>query len=322
MLKACVAGAGGFIGWHLAKRLKEEGFYVVGIDIREPEFERFPGDLFIRADLRDESFVRGIFNSQKFDWFMQLAADMGGAGFVFTGEHDSEILLNNAQININVARYAHMAGRVFYSSSACVYGPHLSTKDDFAEENAYPAQPDSEYGWEKLFSEHLYLSQKNAVVRIARFHNVMGPYGTWRGGREKSPAALCRKVAEAGDGGEIEIWGDGTQVRSYLYIDDCIDGVLALMRSPFTGPLNIGSEEAVSIDVLANSIVLNSGKILKVKYITGPTGVPRRQSNNDRIRELIGWEPKIRLYIGIARTYAWIKDQVELAAGKIQENMK
>jgi nucleoside-diphosphate-sugar epimerase len=321
MKRCLVLGAGGFIGWHLAKRLHEEGSYVVGVDIKDPEFERFVGTTFIRSDLRNEDFVKGLM-MMNFDELYQLAADMGGAGFVFTGEHDSEILMNNAQININVARYAHMAGRVFYSSSACVYGPHLSTKEGFAEENAYPACPDSEYGWEKLFSEHLYLSQKNAVVRIARFHNVYGPYGTWRGGREKSPAALCRKVAESSDPGIIEIWGNGAQVRSYLYIDDCIDGVLALMRSPVTGPLNIGSEDAVSIDALATLIMSKSGKALDIKYVPGPIGVSRRQSNNDRTKELIGWEPKIPLHIGIARTYAWIKDQAELSAGKIQENMK
>ena len=319
MKRCCVFGAGGFIGWHLAKRLKEEGNFVAGIDLKFSEFDKFVGDHFQIADLRDRDTIADVMGGE-YDEVFQLAADMGGAGFIFTGVHDSEIITGNALININTALNAHKVGRVFYSSSACVYGPHLNFKEDFKEENAYPAFPDSQYGWEKLFSERVYLSLKKAVVRIARFHNIFGTEGAWKGGREKSPAAICRKVAQAKD--SIEIWGDGNQVRTYCYIDDCVDGILAVMRSEHTGPFNIGSEETVSITELAEMVCQIAGKKLSFKYVPGPKGVTRRTSNNDKVKAVIGWEPKVPLIVGMGKTYRWIEHMVNLDSGMIQENMK
>lgn len=321
MKRCLVLGSGGFIGWHLAKRLHEEGNFVAGVDLKFPEFDPFIGNHFQIADLRDKDTVRDVMNAQ-YDEVYQLAADMGGAGFVFTGEHDEQILANNAQININVAGYAHFAERVFFSSSACVYPPYCQFRDDFEEQKAYPAFPDSPYGWEKLFSEIIYQHVKEGDIRIARFHNVYGPNGAYQGGREKSPAAICRKIAEAKDGGEIEIWGDGQQIRSYLYIDDCIDGILAVMRSDHKVPFNVGSERGVTITDLANIVRWISGKSLTYKYVDGPKGVNRRVSNNGRIRSLLGWEPKVLLEDGLHKTYQWIEHMVNLQSGMIQENMK
>lgn len=315
--KALVCGAGGFIGNHLVTRLKNEGWWVRGVDIQIPEFSSSDADEFITGDLRDQAIVREILD-QPFDEVYQLAADMGGAGYTFTGEHDADIMHNSATINVNVARRAQeMAIRkLFYSSSACVYAKHNQDDPDnpkCSEDSAYPAAPDSEYGWEKLFSERLYLSfNKNygMDVRIARFHNVFGPKGAWRDGKEKAPAALCRKVATAQTGGEIEIWGDGKQTRSFLYIDECLDGVRRFMDSNFIGPLNIGSEEMVSIDQLAEMIMDIAGKKLTIKHTDGPLGVRGRTSHNELIQQTLGWKPTRPLRDGIEKTYHWIASQL------------
>jgi nucleoside-diphosphate-sugar epimerase len=317
MRKALVLGGGGFIGSHLIKRLKKEGFWVRSVDLKFPEFSETHADDFIIGDLRDPYLCRQIVD-QKFEEVFQLAADMGGAGFIFTGENDANILHNSALINLNVleACYKRNLKRIFYSSSACIY-PAYNQKDpdnpNCAEESAYPAEPDSDYGWEKLFSEHLYLSfhrNYGMEVRIARFHNIFGPEGTWRGGREKAPAALCRKVAETPDGGEIEIWGDGKQTRSFLYIDECLEGVLRLMRSDFLGPVNIGSTEMVTINHLAEMIMEISRKKLSVKHISGPLGVRGRNSDNKLILGKLWWQPTEPLFNGLQKTYSWICDQV------------
>ncbi|RPF42908.1 nucleoside-diphosphate-sugar epimerase [Thermodesulfitimonas autotrophica] len=317
---ALVAGAGGFIGSHLVKRLKKEGFWVRGVDLKYPEFSETAADDFVIGDLRDPYFCRSVID-MRFDEVYQLAADMGGAGFVFTGENDADIMHNSALINLNVldACYKRNVKRIFYSSSACIYPKHNQMDPEnpkCAEDSAYPAAPDSEYGWEKLFSERLYLSYHRNYgmeVRIARYHNIFGPEGTWRGGREKAPAAICRKVAMAPDGGEIEIWGDGKQTRSFLYIDECLEGTIKLMRSDFTGPVNIGSEEMVTIDQLAQMIIEISGKKLSIKHVPGPQGVRGRNSDNRLIREKLGWAPSMPLRKGLEITYAWIKEQVEKA---------
>jgi nucleoside-diphosphate-sugar epimerase len=313
---ALVNGAGGFIGGHLVKRLKSEGYWVRGVDLKMPEFAPTAADEFIQADLRDQNVavrvVRGI------DEVYQLAADMGGAGYIFTGEHDADVMHNSATINLNTLHYGIQAGvsKFFYSSSACIY-PEYNQKDarhpTCSEDSAYPAAPDSEYGWEKLFSERLYLSYMRnyqAQVRIARFHNIFGPEGTWTGGKEKAPAALSRKVAEAPDGGEIEIWGDGLQTRSFLYIDECIEGVRRLVESNFVGPVNIGSEEMVTINELAETIMKIAGKELSIRHIPGPLGVRGRNSDNRLIHEKLGWKPAQPLTSGLEKTYAWISDQV------------
>lgn len=310
MRRCIVLGGGGFIGNQLAMRLKNEGNFVVGVDIKYPEFEKFHGDEFYIGDLRCNDVAFTYLNGQ-YDEVYQLAADMGGAGYVFIGEHDEEIITNNAQINLNVARYAHLAGRIFFSSSACVYSPECRFYEDFKEINAYPANPDSCYGLEKLFSERVYLALKNTDVRIARFHNIFGPEGTWNGGREKAPAAICRKVAMAKDGDIIDVWGNGRQERSYLYIDDCIDGILTVMRSDFTGPFNIGSEVAISVDDLVKLVAGIAGKDIKINHIDGPTGVNRRVSNNELVTSTIGWKPKIELADGLKRTYEWINRMVK-----------
>ena len=317
MKKILVCGAGGFIGSHMVKRLKREGCWVRGVDLKFPEFSKTEADDFQIGDLRDPYVVRHVIDMH-FDEIFQFAADMGGAGFVFTGENDADIMHNSALINLNVLEQAYKrnAGRIFYSSSACIY-PEYNQKDAHnpktAEESAYPAQPDSEYGWEKLFSERLYLAfqrNKGVTVRIARYHNIFGPEGSWNDGREKAPAALCRKVAMAENGGEIEIWGDGEQTRSFLYIDECIEGTLRLMRSNWTGPVNIGSEEMVTINELAARIMKLAGKLLIIKHIAGPLGVRGRNSDNALIWKMLKWKPTQSLDEGLAKTYSWILEQV------------
>jgi GDP-D-mannose 3',5'-epimerase len=311
-----VCGAGGFIGGHLVKHLKEAGYRVRGVDIKDHEYARPPADEFICGDLRDPEFAKAAVDGVE-DVY-QLAADMGGAGYLFTGEHDAAVMHNSASINLNILDSGARAGvkRFFYSSSACIYPAYNQTDPEnpqCSEDSAYPAAPDSEYGWEKLFSERLYLAYARnlgVTVRIARFHNVFGPLGTWQGGREKAPAALCRKIAEAADGGEIEIWGDGKQTRSFLYVDECIEGVCRLMESDFTGPVNIGSEEMVSINRLAELLMDIAGKQVKLRHIPGPLGVRGRNSDNRLIRERLGWAPVRPLREGLEKTYAWIARQV------------
>jgi nucleoside-diphosphate-sugar epimerase len=318
--KALVCGAGGFIGGHLVRRLKGEGFWVRGVDLKYPQFSPTAADDFVIGDLRDSDVCRSVVD-QRFDEVYQLAADMGGAGFVFTGDNDADIMHNSALINLNMveAFYKRNIRRIFYSSSACMY-PKYNQEDPStpktAEESAYPAQPDSEYGWEKLFSERLYLAfhrNYSMEVRIARYHNIFGPEGSWNDGREKSPAALCRKVAEAANGGEIEVWGDGEQTRSFLYIDECLEGTLRVMRSDWTGPVNIGSQEMVTINRLAAMIMGIAGKRLGIRHVRGPLGVRGRNSDNRLIQERLGWKPTEPLITGLRNTYSWIEAQVERA---------
>lgn len=314
---ALVLGAGGFIGSHLVRRLRAEGAWVRGVDLKRPEFGETEAHDFVVGDLRDPAVCREAVD-RPFHEVYQLAADMGGAGFIFTGENDADIMHNSALVNLNVLEACVRAGvmRVFYSSSACIYPQRNQLDPDnpvCAEDSAYPADPDSDYGWEKLFSERLYLAfarNQGVQVRIARYHNVFGPEGTWRGGREKAPAALCRKVAQAPDGGEIEIWGDGLQTRSFLYVDECLEGTLRLMRSGFTGPVNIGSDEMVTINGLAALVADIAGKRLTLRHVPGPLGVRGRCSDNRLIREQLGWAPSEPLRKGLERTYAWIEEQV------------
>ncbi len=317
MKKALVCGAGGFIGGHLVNRLKSEGYWVRGVDLKENEYWNNNSDEFTIGDLRDPLVVSQIVTSD-LDEVYQLAADMGGAGFIFTGENDSDIMHNSALCNLNVLEEIKRKGvkKVFYSSSACMY-PEYNQMDPSnpkcSEDSAYPAAPDSEYGWEKLFSERLYLTyQRNhgIEVKVARFHNIFGPQGTWDGGREKAPAALCRKVAEAKDGETIEVWGDGKQTRSFLFIDECVDGIRRLMESDFPGPVNIGSEEMISINDFAKMIIKISGKDLSIKNIDGPRGVAGRNSDNHLIHEKLGWKPSLTLKEGTEITYKWILDKV------------
>jgi GDP-D-mannose 3', 5'-epimerase len=316
--KVLVTGAGGFIGGHLVSRLKSEGYWVRGVDVKRHDFVEPPADEFVVGDLRDPAFVGEVVHG--IDEVYQLAADMGGAGYIFTGEHDACVLHNSAMINLNVLELGTRAGikRFFYSSSACIYPEYNQLDPDnpkCSEESAYPAAPDSEYGWEKLFSERLYLAymrNHGIQVRVARFHNIFGPEGTWQGGREKAPAALCRKVAEVPDGGEIEIWGDGKQTRSFLYVDECVEAVRRLMESDFTGPVNIGSEEMVTINRLAEMIAEIAGKKLGIRHITGPLGVRGRNSDNHLIHAKLGWAPSRPLREGLEKTYAWISKRVEL----------
>lgn len=318
MKTALVCGAGGFIGGHLVKRLKEEGYFVRGVDIKKHEYVESPADEFIKGDLRDPRLVEGVID-EPFDELYQLAADMGGAGFVFSGENDADIMHNSAMINLNVVEASVKAGvkKIFYSSSACMYPERNQMDSDnpnCAEDSAYPAEPDSEYGWEKLFSERFYLAANRNYgldIRIARFHNIFGPEGSWKDGREKAPAAMCRKVAETSDGGEIEMWGDGTQTRSFLYIDECLEGVRRLMESDYMEPVNIGSDEMVSINQLAEMAMDIAGKKQNINHIPGPLGVRGRNSDNRLIKEKLGWAPNWPLRKGIELTYKWIREQVE-----------
>jgi len=330
MKSALVLGAGGFIGSHMAKRLKSEGYWVRGVDLKYPEFSDTSCDEFTIGDLRSFQFVEEILKREHeyFDEIYQFAADMGGAGFVFTGENDADIMHNSATINLNVLEVLKVISlssgitksKIFYSGSACMY-PAYNQEDpnnpNCKEEAAYPAAPDSEYGWEKLFSERIYLAYNRNYgipVAIARYHNIFGPEGTWDGGREKAPAAICRKIAKVSDGGEIEIWGDGLQTRSFLYIDDCIDATRRLMNSnDFIGPVNIGSEEMVTINNLVETTAKYANKEIRINHIDGPLGVRGRNSNNDLIRSKIGWDNQTSLIIGIGKTYDWIKEQINLS---------
>ena len=323
MRKALVCGAGGFIGSHLVKRLRRESFWVRGVDLKYPEYSETEADDFLIADLREQVNCRGVVDT-KFDEVYQLAADMGGAGYIFTGEHDAAIMHNSASINLNALEACknRNSKRVFYSSSACMYPSHNQTdsrRPVTCEDSAYPADPDSEYGWEKLFSERLYLSYARNYgmqCRVARYHNIFGPEGTWDGGKEKAPAALCRKVAQAKDGESILVWGDGEQTRSFLYVDECIEGTVRLTRSSFSGPVNIGSEEMVSINQLAHTITNIAGKKLSLKHIPGPLGVRRRNSHNELIEKMLNWKPTRPLREGLEVTYSWIERQVRLADGR------
>jgi GDP-D-mannose 3', 5'-epimerase len=314
---ALVCGAGGFIGHHLVKRLKREGFWIRGTDLKFPRFSATDADDFVIGDLRDFYFARQVID-RRFDEIYQLAADMGGAGYIFTGEHDADVMHNSATINLNVLHAAQHRNnkRIFYSSSACMYPEDNQLDPDnpnCAEESAYPAAPDSEYGWEKLFSERLYLAYGRNYgmdVRIARYHNIFGPEGSWNDGKEKAPAAVCRKVAMAPNGGEVEIWGDGKQTRSFLYIDECLEGTLRLTRSDFTGPVNIGSNEMVTIDRLVDIVAEIGGKKIRKRHIDGPTGVRGRNSDNRLIRAKLNWSPSTILADGLRPTYEWINRQV------------
>ena len=321
MKQALICGAGGFIGGHLTKRLKSEGYWVRGVDLKKPQFRESDADEFICGDLRDPLLCKKICEDIQLDELYQLAADMGGAGYIFTGENDFDLMRSSALINLNMAEQAKLfkIPKIFYSSSACIYPDNLqltSENKGLKESDAYPASPDSEYGWEKLFSERVYLScmrNYGIEVKIARFHNIFGPYGTWRGGREKVPAALCRKVSEAPDGSEIEIWGDGEQTRTFLYIDECLEGIRRLMQSNFSGPVNIGSDQLISINNLARMVIGFSGKNLRLKHISGPLGVRGRCSDNDLINERLGWQPSWPLIKGMKITYDWIDSELEMA---------
>jgi GDP-D-mannose 3',5'-epimerase len=318
MKTALVCGAGGFIGSHLAKKLKNEGFWVRGVDLKYPEFSPTAADDFVIGDLRDPEVCKSVLD-RPFTEVYQLAADMGGAGYIFTGEHDADVMHNSATINLNMLHFGQKAGiqKIFYSSSACIYPEYNQMDPDnpkCSEESAYPANPDSEYGWEKLFSERLYLSYNRNYgvnVRVARFHNIFGPEGTWQGGREKAPAAICRKVSMVDStDGVVEIWGDGKQTRSFLYIDECLEGVRRLMDSDFLGPVNIGSEEMVTINRLSEMVIEIAGKDARLKHIEGPLGVRGRNSDNKLISEKLGWAPSRPLKEGMEKTYAWINAQV------------
>jgi nucleoside-diphosphate-sugar epimerase len=342
---ALVLGAGGFIGSHMVKRLRSEGYWVRGVDLKRPEFSSTEAHEFIQGDLRDVRFVErciryaGPYHNfyasivdkflEPFDEIYQFAADMGGAGFVFTGENDADIMHNSVTINLNVLEaqreFNELKGinktKIFYSGSACMYPEHNQLdpdNPDCREESAYPANPDSEYGWEKLFSERLYFAyhrNHGIPVRVARYHNIFGPEGTWEGGREKAPAAICRKVAYLPpEGGVIEVWGDGKQTRSFLYIDECIEATRRMMESDFIGPVNIGSEEMVTINQLVETAAKVSGKTVSKNYIDGPLGVRGRNSNNDLIREKLGWDYSQTLEDGICKTYNWIVGQINAKA--------
>lgn len=318
MKKILVLGGGGFIGSHLVKKFKKDGHWVRVVDLKQPEFATSPADDFIVGDLRNQQLCDHAFDT-KFDEVYQLAADMGGAGYIFTGENDANIMHNSALINLNVVErcLTTKVGKVFYSSSACMYPAYNQEDPDnpkCSEDSAYPAAPDSEYGWEKLFSERLFLAfarNHGLNVRVARYHNIFGPEGTWCNGKEKAPAALCRKVAEASNNTHIDVWGDGQQTRSFLYIDECVEATCRLMQSDFIGPVNIGSEEMIKINDLAQMVIDISGKNLSINNIPGPVGVRGRNSDNKLYRENVGWEPTQSLRDGIKKTYSWIKTQVE-----------
>jgi len=324
MKKALVCGAGGFIGNHLVAALKNKNFWVRGVDIKHPEFSTTKADDFLVCDLRDKhSVIKSLSTDQSgtpVDEIYQLAADMGGAGYIFSGNHDADVMHNSALINLNIieASKKFNVKKIFYSSSACMYPEHNQLdplNPNCEESSAYPANPDSEYGWEKLFSERIYLAfnrNYNFDVHIARFHNIFGPLGSWNNGKEKAPAAICRKIAMAKDGDEIEIWGDGNQTRSFLYVDECIEGIFRLMNSNFNGPVNIGSEEMISINQLVDTISDIAGKKIFKKHIPGPVGVRGRNSNNKLIEKELGWKPSQPLKIGLEQTYRWIESQVHL----------
>jgi GDP-D-mannose 3', 5'-epimerase len=323
MMKALVCGAGGFIGNHLVKRLKREGFWVRGVDLKFPSFSETDADDFIVGDLREFEVAREAIDC-RFDEIYQLAADMGGAGYIFTGDNDAAVMYNSAQINLNVLEACHRRNskRIFYSSSACIYPQYRqldSNNPGLAESDAYPAAPDSEYGWEKLFSERLYRSyarNHGFQVRVARYHNIFGPEGAWNDGKEKAPAAICRKVAMADQGGDVEIWGDGEQTRSFLFIDECLEGTSLLMRSDCPEPINIGSNEMVSINQLVQMTASIAGKQVSVSHIPGPLGVRGRNSDNKLIAEKLGWQPTQPLVHGLQKTYEWIELQVQVARQK------
>jgi nucleoside-diphosphate-sugar epimerase len=323
MKTALVLGAGGFIGSHMVKRLKSEGYFVRGVDLKHPEFSETQADEFFVEDLREQSVVDKIVSNHghTYDEVYQFAADMGGAGYIFTGDHDANIMHNSASINLNLLNSLVKLNKlnkkypvVFYSSSACMYPAYNQEDPDnplCTEESAYPANPDSEYGWEKLFSERLFLSYSRNYgipVRIARFHNIFGPEGTWDGGKEKAPAAICRKVALSD--GEIEVWGDGKQTRSFLFIDECIEAVRRLVDSDFEGPVNIGSEEMVTINKLVEIVSGVANKTISVNHIDGPTGVRGRNSDNALIKNKLGWNYSMTLKDGIEKTYHWIEGQI------------
>ena len=338
MKTALVLGAGGFIGNHLVKQLKSEGYWVRGVDLKYPEYETSEADDFLRYDLRDQRHVEAVVRLEgrnglplhceyfrhpfseemSFDEVYQLAADMGGAGYIFTGENDADVMHNSATINLNVANECvkNKVKKIFYSSSACMYPEHnqLDPQNPNCEESsAYPANPDSEYGWEKLFSERLYLAYARNYglnIRIARFHNVFGPEGTFSGGKEKAPAAICRKVADSLIDEEIEVWGDGLQTRSFLYIDECLEGIRRLMESDFEGPVNIGSDQMISINDLTKLIIELADKRAGIKNIPGPQGVRGRTSDNTLIKEKLGWAPSQPLSVGLKKTYKWIQSQM------------
>ena len=318
MKKVLVCGAGGFIGGHLVKKLKRQGHWVRGVDLKLHEYSPSMADEFVVGDLTDQALVRKVLDIP-FDEVYQLAADMGGAGYLFTGDNDANVMHNSALVNLNIIQQALKVGvkKLFYSSSACIY-PAYNQEDPqnpkCSEDSAYPAMPDSEYGWEKLFSERLFQAfnrNYNMDVRIARFHNIFGPEGTFAGGKEKSPAAICRKVAEAQDGDGIEVWGDGQQTRSYLYIDECLEGIERLMESDFVGPVNIGSEEMITLNQLAEMVMKIANKNLYIKNIdVAHTGVRGRNSDNKLIKQKLGWAPSAPLVNGITKTYQWINAQV------------
>jgi nucleoside-diphosphate-sugar epimerase len=317
MKKALVCGAGGFIGSHLVKRLRREGYWVRGVDIKKPEFSETAAHDFRLLDLREEENCQAALSLDggAFDAVYQLAADMGGMGFIHAFE--CEIMRNSALINIHMIQSAAGRGvkRYFFSSSACVYRDMLPDEPELAEEEAYPAMPHNEYGWEKLYAERMamaYARNRGIIVRIARFQNCYGPEGTWRGGREKAPAALCRKVAEAEDGGTIEVWGDGTAMRAYTFIDDMIEGIRMLMDSDLEGGINIGRQEYVSVDELVQTVARVAGKKIAIRHVEGPVGVQARNFRNDKIKA-IGWESRFSLEAGIARTYPWVAQQVKMA---------
>lgn len=319
---ALVLGAGGFIGSHMVRRLKAEGMIVIAADMKLPDFSKSIADEFYLGDLRERSFVSQVIKKYLYSEVYQFAADMGGAGFIFTGDNDASIMHNSSSVNLNVLEEIKHRGsdvKVFFSSSACIYPAQNQENPESpncAEDSAYPANPDSEYGWEKLFSERLYLSyRKNYGLnsRIARYHNIFGPEGTWQGGREKAPAAICRKVILSAD--EIEVWGDGNQTRSFLYIDECIEATRRLMKSDFVGPVNIGSEEMISINNLVVMASEFEHKTLKIKHIQGPLGVRGRNSDNRLIREKLNWDYSLSLRNGLEKTYFWIKNQINLSDG-------